>query len=42
MLSEMAAEDIKYLEGLGVTLTPGQILDVLGSHCGQHCTSPPC
>ena len=26
MLSEMAAEDIKYLEGLGVTLTPGQIV----------------
>ena len=26
MLSEMAAEDIKYLEGLGVTLTPCQIV----------------
>ena len=26
MLSEMAGEDIKYLEGLGVTLTPGQIV----------------
>ena len=26
MLSEMAGEDIKYLEGLGVTLTPAQIV----------------
>ena len=48
MLSEMAAEDIKYLEGLGVTLTPVQIVKlndlalkvVRGRHAAEFVHAP--